>query len=83
MTEIKGLTIRESDASGYPTYDPVVASVMAMSQFNAAVSSARDAFSLSGIDGWWMLNPKLWEKMHTPARGTKALWYLTTKPKTG
>ena len=83
MTEIKGLTIRESDASGYTTYLPVVATVMAMSQYNAAVSNARDAFSLSGIDGWWMLRPKLWAERGTPARGTKALWRLTTKPKTG
>src|SRR3990167_4706427 len=58
-------------------YKPVVATVTGFSQYNP------EQFSLSGIDGFWSLAPRLAEKMDTPKKGISALWTLTTRPKTG
>ena len=58
-------------------YRPVVADVTGFSQYNP------EQFSLSGVDGFWSLAPRLAEKMGTPTKGTRALWTLTTRPKTG
>src|SRR3990167_10348492 len=58
-------------------YKPVVATVTGFSQYNP------EQFSLSGVDGFWSLAPRLAEKMDTPKNGISALWTLTTRPKTG
>src|SRR3990167_4792080 len=58
-------------------YEPVVATVTGFSQFNEA------QFSLSNIHGFWALSPQLQQKMGTPKKGTKAEWYLSTRPKSG
>ena len=76
MTEIKGLTINETDENGRTTYEPVVATVVRFSDFNA------EHFALSGIDGFWSLAPRLKDKIGVPPKGTKARWTMATKPKT-
>lgn len=65
------------DEQGRQVYQPVAASVTGFSKYNP------EQFSLSGIEGFWSLAPKLQEVMGTPKMGQKALWTLATKPKTG
>ncbi len=67
----------QPDDEGRQKYKPVVAEVTGFSQYNA------DQFSLSGIDGFWSLSRSVAAKMSVPQKGTRALWTLATKPKTG
>jgi hypothetical protein len=64
------------DEQGRQVYKPTVATVTGFSKFN------KEQFSLSDIDGFWTLAPKLQQAMGTPVKGAKALWTLSHKPKT-
>ena len=78
MSEVELIVSHEEDGRTY--YEPVVATVKGYSEYN------KDQISLTTaqgyIKGYWSLAPKLAEKMGTPKIGTKAEWYLATKPKT-
>lgn len=72
---VRGLTVDRADGD-VTMYRPVVATVTGFSKYNEA------QFSLSGIDGFWVMTPTLLKTMSVPTQGQQAMWTCRTKLKT-